>query len=130
MVIAALNTDDPHHDEARGLLATARRGSLGRLLTSDYVYDEAVTLALKRFGAKRAREVDGVIGDPRVVLMIRLAHDEFDEARRMFLARMDSGLSLTDWSIVVQCERRRVGTILSFDQGFDGVYPRNAVPTS
>lgn len=41
------------------------------------------------------------------------------------LARPSTGLTLTDWTIVVQCERNRVGTILSFDRGLDQVYSRN-----
>lgn len=107
------------------MLRAARRGSFGRVLTSDYVYDEAVTLALKRFGEARAREVDALLGEAGLATMLRVAPEEFDEARARFLARLRTGLSLTDWTIVVQCERRRVGTILSFDQGFDGIYPRN-----
>jgi predicted nucleic acid-binding protein len=60
--------------------------------------------------------------------MVRVSEPEFDEARARFLQRLDTGLSLTDWSIVVQCERRGIGTILSFHKGLDGVYPRNALP--
>lgn len=127
-VLANLNSDEPHHHEARQMLAAARAGRLGRLLTSEFVVDEAVTLALKRFGPARAREVDAFLGHAKLLTMLRVAPDEFDEARRRMMAQVERGLSLTDWTIVVQCERRRVGTILSFDRGFDGILARNAVP--
>jgi uncharacterized protein len=127
-VLATLNADEPQHDASRRMLEAARAGRLGRLLTSDFVYDEAVTLALKRFGAARAREVDAFLGQDRLLTLLRVAPDEFDEARRRMLAHLDRGLSVTDWTIVVQCERRRVGTILSFDRGFDGIFARNAIP--
>ncbi|WP_245778587.1 type II toxin-antitoxin system VapC family toxin [Halomicrobium zhouii] len=41
--------DSPRHDPATAAMRAAISGEFGRLLTSDYVYDETVTLALSRF---------------------------------------------------------------------------------
>lgn len=126
-LIAFLNRKDPDHAEARRLMQTAGQGALGHLLTSDYVYDEAATLAQRRFDRAMVLDVDAWFRQAWITV-IRVAPEEFDLARDRFLQRVGGGLSLTDWTIVVQCERRRVGTILSFDRGFDGLYPRNTVP--
>lgn len=127
-LLTFLDPADPNFAEASSLMRLARRRRFGRLFASDYVYDEAVTTALRRWGKRAAAEADAMFAEPGFVEMLRLTPAEFDEARLRFLARLDAGLSLTDWTIVVQCERRRVDTILSFDHGFDGFYARNAVP--
>lgn len=127
LFLAYLNADEPRHADATRLVSLARGGSLGALFTSDYVYDETVSVALRKAGPKAALEADALFHAPRFLRMLRVSEVEFAEARRRFLAGMATGLSLTDWTIVVQCERRGVRTILSFDRGFDGIYSRTAL---
>lgn len=41
--------DSPRHDVASAAMEAVIDGHFGRLVTSDYVYDETVTLVLSRF---------------------------------------------------------------------------------
>lgn len=127
-ILAYLHPGQPNHPEAKELLRAARSGRLGSLMTSDFVCDETLTVALRKFGPEGARRAEAFLAEPGFMALLRVTPAEVDEARRRFLAGLDTRLSVTDWTIVVQCEARGVGTILSFDKGLDGVYRRNIVP--
>lgn len=126
-VVSFLREDETDHSEAVRLVRLAHRGNLGALFTSDYVYDESVTLALRRGGPKAARDADTLLRAPPIQTL-RVSPDEWEDARKRFLQRAETRLSFTDWCIVLQCERRGIDTILSFDRGFDGIYARNVAP--
>ncbi|NLE05326.1 MAG: hypothetical protein GX638_11080 [Crenarchaeota archaeon] len=46
--VALHNADDNLHQRATELMTCALKGQWGRLFTSDYVIDEAITIALMR----------------------------------------------------------------------------------
>jgi len=50
VLIAARNRSDVNYERAVSLLRRALAGEYGALYTSDYVFDEAVTVALVRTG--------------------------------------------------------------------------------
>lgn len=117
------------HAAADDALDAVYRGELGTPLTSDYVYDEAVTLTLKRSGRfEAARAIgDRIRGVGRFVDAFRLEHvtpDAFERAVEVFERYDDQRLSFTDATTVALVEDGDVDAVLSFDDDFDGVVER------
>jgi len=77
--VAARNKSDSNHGRARELLKSALSGDFGRILTSDYIMDESVTLALVRtHNPQIAIDIGHFIMDsPRIEKLV-LTEDDFN----------------------------------------------------
>jgi predicted nucleic acid-binding protein len=133
------DVDASRHDEAMNALNTVLRSAeYGRVLTSEYVYDEAVTLMYRRTGRvegamELGRRIRGVGSYPDSIDLVHSSPPLFDTATETFETYADHGLSFTDAMTVVLAEHHGVDSVLSFDDDFDGVVDRldpAAVPTA
>jgi predicted nucleic acid-binding protein len=88
---AYANRQDPDHQRIRTVFQTFQ----GRLITSNFVFDETVTLCLYRLGHQVAATVGDVLRDPTVVAMIRITPDDEQHAWVLWLARPDK--TYTGW---------------------------------
>ncbi|MDG5758274.1 PIN domain-containing protein [Natronococcus sp. A-GB1] len=127
--VAVQNDRDHHHDAATGALAAVLAGEFGAPYTTDYVYDEAVTLARKRTGTHReARLVgDRIAGRgsfPGGIELLIVTRDRFERTVRTFERYDDHDLSFTDASLVSLIENDGIDAVLSFDDDFDGIVDR------
>ena len=129
VLVGSWLTDDPLHASAGAALRKAARGAWGTLLVSDYVVDEAITLARQR--SHRHSVADGLaaylLGEPphtRSFALARVGEEEFHLARAIFHEHPDRLLSFTDCTIIALVQRMRLQGVLSFDRGFDGIVPR------
>lgn len=122
------DTDATRHDSARNAVDAVYDGQFGLPHVSDYVYDEVVTLTLKRgsFGpAKRLGErVRGAGSYPQVYEMLRVSRAVFMDAITLFEQYDDQQLSFTDATTIALYERHAIDTVLSFDDDFDGLLDR------
>lgn len=130
VVVAAHNVRDVNHDRALEILQEVRDGRHGTAYSSDFVLDEAVTLALVRTRSRRtAIEVGRFFLPPRpedgfVVLLhvdegaVRRAWDSFQQR--------ETRLSFTDWTIVELVRALRIDRVASFDAALDPWVPRIA----
>jgi hypothetical protein len=121
--------DASRHDVASDALDTVYDGELGLPFVSDYVYDEAITLTLRRAGsfsaAKRLGErLRGVDPYPAVYEMLHVSAAVFADAVDVFERYDDQRLSFTDATTVALCRRHDVDSVLSFDDDFDGIVDR------
>jgi len=119
----------PRHDVADAAMDALYRGEVGQPFTSDYVYDETVTLTLKRSGRfEAARAVgDRIQGAGEFVDAVSLVHVTpalFDTAVDAFERYDDQQLSFTDATTVALVEDRDIDAVLSFDDDFDGIVER------
>lgn len=127
---ALQNQRDVNHDAAQTAFDAVTRGSeYGAVYSSDYVYDEAVTLVQARTGSfSEAKTVGdrilGRSGFPDAVSMLHVTERDFDAAVECFERYRDHGLSFTDATTVALVERHDVDRVLSFDDDFDGVVDR------
>lgn len=102
-----------------------RRGGYGFPYTSDYVFDEAATLAWTR-----TRRLDAVLRLGRLVLpdepedrwldLASVSASDFRGAWRLMREHGEAGLSFTDWTIVEMVRTRHIDHVASFDAGLDG----------
>jgi predicted nucleic acid-binding protein len=130
-----------HHDtdaSRHGLAVTAlvrvlRSAEHGRVMTSDYVYDEVVTLTYRRTGTvadavEVGRRIRGD-GYPDAIEVLYSSPALFDAAVETYETYADHELSFTDAMTVAMVEHHDIDAVLSFDDDFDGVVDRVAPDT-
>lgn len=121
--------DASRHDAAAEALDAVYDGELGMPYVSDYIYDEAVTLTLKRansFSAanKLGERLRGADPYPSTYEMLRVSTAVFTDAVRVFERYDDQRLSFTDATSVALCQRHDIDHVMSFDDDFDGIVSR------
>lgn len=128
--VAFHNTKDQNHSRAVELLEQAAGGEYGSAFTSDYVFDEAVTLALMRAKKPIITTAVGelILGKPPrmspFVALLRVTEDIFTKSWRLFKRYMSKRLSFTDCTTVALMREAGVRDLLSFDRNFNGIVRR------
>ncbi|NLF87781.1 type II toxin-antitoxin system VapC family toxin [Candidatus Bathyarchaeota archaeon] len=127
LFLALYNAEDAHHQRSKELFKDALTGSLGRIYTSDYVIDEAITIIMVRTKQHNLAAELGkyLIESPRIT-KLTVDGDVFTEAWRIFQSLNDKFLSFTDCTSLALLEKHRLNQIMSFDHGFDGLTKRIA----
>jgi predicted nucleic acid-binding protein len=123
--VALRNADDELHARSEELMRNALKGGFGRICTSDYVVDKAITTALMRT-KRHDLAIDlgtYIIASPRIK-RLWIAEDSFEMAWEKFKAFSDKPLSFTDCASLALMEKNRIKQIMSFDSGFDGLVQR------
>ncbi|MFC6974298.1 type II toxin-antitoxin system VapC family toxin [Halomicroarcula sp. GCM10025709] len=125
-----------HHDtdasrHAVGVAAlneVLRQASYGQVLTSEYVYDEVVTLTHRRTGNTAAGQAVGrrLRGDgyPSAIDLLYSSPSLFDDAVATHETYADHELSFTDAMTVAMIDHHDIDAVLSFDDDFDGIVDR------
>jgi len=123
--VALRNADDEHHIRSKQLIKKALKGEFGRVYTSDYVIDEAITTALVRTRRHDLAVDIGkyIIESPRIT-KLWTTKDIFDTAWQKFKTFKDQPLSFSDCVSLALTEKNRIKQIISFDSGFDGLIQR------
>ena len=111
---AYANRRDPDHARIRNVL----QAYAGQLITSNFIFDETVTLCLYRLGHQIATKVGEVLLDPTVVNLIRLTPDDEHRAWSLFLARPDKTYSYTDCTSFVLMRRLGLHSAIALDVDF------------
>ena len=123
--VALRNADDELHVRSKELMKQALKGEFGRIHTSDYVIDEAITTALVRT-RRHDLAVDlgrYIIESPRIT-KLWTTEDTFDMAWKKFKTFKDKPLSFSDCVSLALMEKNRIKQIISFDSGFNGLTQR------
>jgi hypothetical protein len=111
---AYANRHDPDHTRIRTALQTFQ----GRLVTSNFIFDETVTLCLYRLGHQVAAAVGAVLLDATVVALLRVTPEDEQSAWALFLARPDKTYSYTDCTSFVLMRRLRLQRAIALDTDF------------
>jgi hypothetical protein len=123
------DTDADRHEAAVAAFDELLDGAYGQPHTSDYVFDETVTLTRVRTGSFEAANtvasrVLGEDGFPTVFEVLNVDADDVRNALDAFRRYDDHDLSFTDAATVALCDTRGIDTVLSFDSDFDGLVDR------
>jgi len=129
VLYADYDTDATRHEPASEAIESVYKGTLGAAYITDYIYDEVVTLTLKRTGSvatatQAGKRLRGADPYPSTYELLYVSEGGFIEAVETFERYDDQGLSFTDASTVALCERHDIDGVLSFDDDFDGVVER------
>ena len=119
----------PRHERAHEAIRAVVDGSHGRLYTSEYVFDEAVTLIRQRTGRFEdattvGDRIRGVDPFPQAFDLLFVAETVFHRAWQVFERYDDQSLSFTDASTIALVDRYDIDAVLSFDDDFDGIVER------
>ncbi|MUV90342.1 PIN domain-containing protein [Halapricum sp. CBA1109] len=129
VLYAEHDTDASRHDAAVRALDALYDGEYGMPYVSDYIYDEAVTLTLKRSGSvgtatRLGDRIRGVGDYPALYELLYVTAPVFESTIEVFERYDDQRLSFTDASTIALCDRHEIDAVLSFDDDFDGLVER------
>jgi len=114
-----------NHKRAVNLLRAALKGDYGAVYTSDYVFDEAVTVALVRTGKPDiAIDIGNFILSSKRLRIIHVNKTIFEEAWNVFIRYSEKKLSFTDATSIAIMRMYNINYIMSFDRHFDGIVSR------
>jgi len=111
---AYANRRDPEHRAVREVVG--RRAV--RLVTSNFVFDETVTLCRSRLGHAAAAKVGEVLRENPMIDLIRLSAEDERRAWELFLARADKDYSFTDCTSFVLVRRMKLDLCVALDEDF------------
>lgn len=106
--------EDPAHDAVRDAFFEWE----GRLVTSNFIFDELVTLCQMRLGHAAAMKVGEALRDEASVELVRLSSDDEDEAWSWFGRHRDNKFYYTDCSSFVLMRRLRIPIAVATDHHF------------
>jgi uncharacterized protein len=120
ILVAVRNRSDHMHAEATRLMTGALKGEYGRICTSDFVLDEAITTALARTHRHDLAVSTGkfVIDSPRIELL-SVGREHFDLAWTKFQSLSKRPMSFTDCTTLALMEAHGIEKVMSFDAEFD-----------
>lgn len=126
--LALSDVRDGNHASARRAHSGLVTGRLGRLITTDYVMDETLTLMRKRVGPEQVREFVERLESSRSSQLIWVTPEHYRSARSLFLAQGHRTWSFTDCTSFVIMRELGLSVAFTFDHdfrqaGFEG-YPK------
>ncbi|MGE0822587.1 MAG: type II toxin-antitoxin system VapC family toxin [Candidatus Binatia bacterium] len=111
---AYINADDPDHRRVRQFIDQYP----GHLITSNYIFDETVTLTLARLGHRKSVLVGKTLLNPEVVEMIHVTPADEKVAWSLFEKRPDKAYSFTDCTSFVVMRRLKLEVAVALDNHF------------
>ncbi len=120
-MIAARNADDKNHKRALEIMIPSLKGEHGRIFISDYIFDEAVTLAFIRTGNKDFANDIGMFAKAKPILFRFIEPIDFDRAWELYLLYKDKKLSFTDCTNISFMERHSIDALFTYDSEFNGL---------
>jgi len=115
---------DPKHAIAKRWLQENR----DRLITSDYVVDEVLTLLKTRFSTRASIYAGRSLFGERLSKLLYLTADDIDRAWEIFQSHSDKQWSLTDCSSLALMQRMRISKAFAFDKHFSQMWGVRRVP--
>jgi predicted nucleic acid-binding protein len=112
--LALVNGADPGHQAVLAALEQFK----GRIVTSNFIFDEAVTLCRVRLGHDAAKRLGDQLLANAEIDLVRLTADDERAAWTLFLARADKRYSFTDCTSFVLMRRLKIGRAAALDDDF------------
>jgi len=119
--LAYRNKKDKYHEVAQKLFMDALKGKYGQIYTSDYIYDEALTLAITRTNnIDVAMDISDVILSPRIK-MVFVDSKILKSSTKTFKQYSSRNLSFTDAVSIEIMNELNINKYLGFDAHFNGI---------
>ena len=117
---------DSNHERATKIIGEIVSGKYGKVFSSDYILDEAVTVALVRSKSlANAVSVGETIKES--TNMIKLDQSEFEESWNAFKLQSGSRFSFTDCTIISIMKKYGILNLATFDEEFKKIKWANIV---
>lgn len=119
--LAYRNQKDRYHEIALKRFREALKGKYGQIYTSDYIYDEALTLALARTNnIAVAIDIAEVILSPRIK-MVFIDAQLLERSTKTFKQYSGRNLSFTDAVSIEIMNELDIEKYFGFDSHFNGI---------
>ena len=115
---------DAQHRAARAWIGSNR----DRLITSDYIVDEVLTLISARFRRQTAIRAGHVLFGQGLAGLTQLADEDKERAWGIFRSHDDKGWSFTDCTSLALMQRLGVSSAFAFDRHFSQMRGIRRVP--
>jgi uncharacterized protein len=123
--VATRNEDDENFNSAKKMMKSILLNEYGAIYTSDYVFDEAITIAYIRTQDKKfSIDLGHFILKSKKIKFIFTTIEDFNASWDLFLKYKDKRLSFTDCTILSIMNRLDIEYIFSYDSHFDGLKKR------
>ena len=106
--------DDADHAAFRRLVEEWQ----GRLVTSNFIFNETITLIRMRGGHAAACRMGEVLREAGVVDLVRVTAEDEDDAWSWFSRHRDKAYSFTDCTTFALMRRLKIQAVLSSDRHF------------
>jgi predicted nucleic acid-binding protein len=116
--LALADAKDENHDAARQFEAKLRKGDHGKLVTSDYILDETITIVRDRAGIAKARDLSRTLLDSPNVHLLWVGEHQFRESLELLFSHQYKHWSLTDCTSFVLMRGMEIGIAFTFDSDF------------
>ncbi len=117
-IISSYCSVEENHETSREILRKIAEAN-DRLVLTDHVLSEVVTLVRRRYGSRRAFEVGNSIFNAMNTEVIQASREELEKALRIVLKY--ENFSFCDALTVTVMEREGIRKIVSFDSDFDAI---------
>lgn len=114
---AYANARDVHHKNAQKIINDVVSGRYENGITTDYVFDETVTVTKRKANSKTAIEIGKFLLDSEIFIA-KVDSMSFQKAWELFQA---NDLSFTDCSSISFMELFGISKIATFDKGFRNI---------
>ncbi len=111
---AHIDKDDADHAAAIELVRNLKRP----LITSNYIFDETLTLVKLRLGYQVAANLGQKLWSQEVASLVRVTEEDESRAWEIFLQYEDKAFSFTDCTSFAIMERLGIDTAFAFDDHF------------
>ena len=108
---------DPSHSPAERCVSRLLKSGVGLVLT-DYIIDEACTLAKARGGGYGALRLLEILERSEAFRLVWIAEERFESAKSFFRKHADHGYSFTDCASFVVMRELRIRDALTTDRHF------------
>ena len=115
--MALYDKGDRNHCTAKSAFEKIKKDHL-LLFTSDYVFDESVTLMRYRVSHATAEHFGTNLLESRIVRLIDVTKEDRLKAWDMFVKYRDASFSFTDCTSFVIMKRLKLEIVLGFDSHF------------
>lgn len=111
---AFINKKDAEHASVRNVIKNFE----GRMVTSNFIFDELVTLCNYRLGHKTAIAVGDFLLTSNSIDLVRLTPDDEKSAWEIFRKRSDKSYSFTDCTSFALMRRLKIESCVALDDDF------------
>ena len=111
---AFINSKDPDHETVKGYLENYP----GQLITTNFVFDETVTLVSARLGHINAALTGKTLLNRKIFTMIRIKTRDENNAWELFMNRPAKSYSFTDCTSFVMMKKMGITKSLATDPNF------------
>ncbi len=125
-LIAYFNQRDENHQKAINLVKNIVDQKFGSLCTTDYIFNETVTVSLIRMKSlERAKSIGIIL--LKALEMIQIGEDVFLEAWKIFQSQRGTRFGFTYCTTIAAMRYGGINNIATFDKDFTKIHEINCI---